>query len=157
MAKIKATEERTLSVAAAMADVYQFFASPARIRELTPDVEQFEMADEHTAHWVFVEKVEKGVRYGPEYTAVYTGNGTDKVEWCSQGEGNMEVDGVVTLRELGPGQTEFHYRETVIPDLPISKLTAIIFKPIVARELRQDIGKFLDRVVEHFGGKAPTE
>lgn len=150
MTKIKATEKRTLAVAAPITDVYNFFLDPMKISKLTADLEKFELLDPHRARWMLVEKVEKGVRYAADYTVEYSGNGQDEVTWQSV-EGNMDIDGKIALRSLENGHTELDYQETVAPDLPITRLTAIIFKPIVARELRQDISGFLDRVTEHFG------
>lgn len=151
MVKIFATEERTLRVRAPVSEVHDFFLDPQRLKEVTADVESFERIDERRARWVLVEKVEKGVRFHADYIVEYEGVGEDGVAWRST-SGNMDVDGEVKLRRVEPEGTEIHYRETVGPDLPITRLTAVLFKPIVARELRQDIGKFLDRVIDRLGG-----
>ncbi len=150
MVKIFATEERTMRVHAPLATVHAFFSDPAMIRELSADVESFERIDEHRARWVLTEKVEKGVRFHADYTVEYRAEAQERVVWTST-EGNMDVEGEVTLRSIEPQCTEILYRETVGPDLPITKLTALLFKPIVARELRLDIRHFLDRVLERFG------
>ncbi len=156
MAKITATHKCKLTVRAPLSNVYSFFVNPVQLRELTPDVENFQLLSESQAKWRLTEKVEKGVRYAAEYTVNYQGNGSDEVKWHSI-DGNMDIDGEVSLRSLGENLTEFQFRETVAPDLPISRLTAMIFKPIVARELRQDIGTFLDRAVEYLGGAAERD
>lgn len=150
MVKIPATEERTLLVLAPAAEVRAFFCDPALLREVTADVESFERIGAQRARWILTEKVEKGVRFRADYTVEYESKGPDSVAWRSV-EGNMDIDGEVKLQEIDAGRTEIHYRETVAPDLPITKLTAMLFKPIVARELRQDIGKFLERVVARWG------
>jgi uncharacterized membrane protein len=150
MVKIFATEERTMRVRAPLSEVYAFFRDPAMIRELSADVESFERIDEHCARWVLTEKVEKGVRFRADYTVEYRSEAEERVVWCTT-TGNMDVDGEVELRALEPQCTEIFYRETVGPDLPITKLTALLFKSIVARELRQDIRHFLDRVRDRFG------
>ena len=150
MTKIAATEERTLTVPAPIQEVYRFFSDPVLLREATVDVERFERIDEHRARWVLTEKVEKGVRFLADYTVEYQGNGSDRVSWRSVA-GNLDVTGEAELRPLPVGGTEIHYRETVAPDLPIASLMAKLFKPIVARELRQDIGRFLTRVAQRLG------
>ncbi|HZN92573.1 MAG TPA: hypothetical protein VFB81_07700 [Myxococcales bacterium] len=150
MPKIAATEERTLRVRAPLKDVYQFFRDPGLLKEETADVERFERLEGDRAHWLLVEKVEKGLRYQASYTVEYHGNGSDHVTWRTT-EGNLDSEGEVFLRQVDASSTEIKYRETVAPDLPITNLTAKIFKPIVAREVRKDIGKFLDRVEQRFG------
>jgi len=153
MAKIDATEERTLLLKAPLAEVYRFFADPALLKEETADVERFEPLGEGKAHWVLTEKVEKGVRYQADYMIEYRGNGSDRVTWRTI-EGNLDTEGEVLLRAIGESTTEVRFRERLAPDLPITALMAKIFKPIVAREVRKDIGKFLDRVAERFGNAA---
>ncbi len=151
MTAISATEERTLTVRAPTVEVHDFFCNPTLLSELTADLESFEQKDKQCARFVLTEKVEKGVRFRADYTVAYESKGSDRVVWRSIA-GNMEVDGEVKLRPIDSNHTEIYYRETVAPDLPVSKLTAMLFKPIVARELRQDIGKFLDRVTARWGG-----
>ncbi len=150
MTKIAATEERTLTVRAPLQDVYQFFSDPGLLKEVTADVERFERLEGNKARWILIEKVEKGVRYLADYTVQYNPEGGNRVTWRTI-EGNLETDGEVVLRSIDGSSTEIRYRETVAPDLPISNLTAKLFKPIVAREVRKDIGKFLDRVELRFG------
>jgi len=150
MTKIAAVEEMTLHVTAPLNDVYKFFIDPELINEETVDVHRFERFDDSTARWVLVEKVEKGIRYQADYTVEYQGNGSDEITWRTIG-GNLEASGTVRLQKVTESETEIRYRESVAPDLPITHLMAILFKPIVAREVRQGIGKFLDRVEARFG------
>jgi uncharacterized membrane protein len=149
MTKIAATEERTLTVRSSLEDVYRFFADPALLKEETADVDRFDRLDGNRARWVLTEKVEKGVRYQADYTVEYDCNGKDQVSWRTI-QGNLDTEGQVLLRTVGDAVTEIRYREALAPDLPITNLMAKIFKPIVAREVRKDIGKFLDRVQRRF-------
>ena len=150
MTKIAATEERTLKVKSPLKDVYQFFNDPGLLKEETADVERFERLEGNRARWVLTEKVEKGIRYMADYTVEYHGNGSDQVTWHTI-EGNLDTQGEVFLRRVDESNTEIRYREVLAPDLPITSLMAKLFKPIVAREVRKDIGKFLDRVERRFG------
>jgi uncharacterized membrane protein len=151
MAKIAATEERTLIVSASVEEVYGFFSSPALLREETPEVERFELLGPGRARWVLVEKAEKGIRFQADYTVEYQGQGGDRVTWRTL-SGNLDTAGEVLLRRLDDRRTEIRYRETLAPDLPITPILAALFKPIVAREVRRDIGRFLDRIVHRFSG-----
>lgn len=173
MAKIAATEERTLIVSASVDEVYGFFTNPALLREETPEVERFELLGPGTARWVLAEKAEKGIRFQADYTVEYSGDGGDRVTWrtvgaIGQGEqggqggqgpgsGNLDVTGEVRLRRLDDRRTEIRYRETLTPDLPITPILAALFRPIVAREVRADIGRFLDRVARRFSGERDQE
>ncbi|HEX2573590.1 MAG TPA: SRPBCC family protein [Polyangia bacterium] len=156
MAKIAATEERTLIVSAPLEEVYRFFSSPALLREETPGVERFELLGPGKARWVLVEKAEKGIRFQADFTVEYVAQAGDRVTWrtvATEGAGgNLDTIGEVLLRRLDDDRTEIHYRETLAPDLPITPILAALFRPIVAREVRADIGRFLDRVVRRFGG-----
>ena len=58
----------------------------------------------------------------------------------------MGNEGDVAIVPAANGGSEIHYRERVEPDLPISSLMAKLIQPLVARELRNDISRFLDRV-----------
>jgi uncharacterized membrane protein len=150
MTKIAAVEERTLRVTSPLKDVYKFFIDPELIKEETADVHGFERVDGSTARFVLVEKVEKGIRYQADYTVEYKGNGSDEITWRTI-RGNLEATGTVRMQKVTESITEIQYRESVAPDLPITQLMAMLFKPIVAREVRKDIGKFLDRVEARFG------
>jgi len=151
MVKIAATQDLKVAVRAPVADVFGFFSDPSQIREMSVDVASFELKSPMVARFLLTEKVEKGVRFQADYTVEYSPYAPDRVAWRSVA-GNMDVEGEVRLRAVDAGNTEIHYRETVAPDLPITRLTAMLFKPIVARELRQDISKFLDRVVGRLNG-----
>lgn len=150
MVKIAATEERSFTVQAPLGEVRDFFCNPVLLRDITADVESFEHVEPRRARWILVEKVEKGVRFRADYTVEYDTPGPDQVVWRSVA-GNMDVDGEVKLREIDSEHTEIHYRETIAPDLPITRITAVLFKPIVARELRQDISGFIERVAARWG------
>lgn len=145
MAKIEATESRKFKVRCALERAYASFADPEQIKRCFVDLERFELLSPNSARWVQREKAEKGVRFQADYSVVYEGNGRDQVSWKSIA-GNLDTQGTVSLRELPGGELEIDYRETLAPDLPIPKLAAMVFKPIVAREVRQGIANYLDRV-----------
>lgn len=148
MTRIAATEERTFVLAAPVESVYAFFADPDRVREEFEDVVVHQPIGPGRVHWRLREKVEKGIRFGPDYVVQFEGNGADQVRWFSVG-GNMGNDGEVHLSPC-EGGTEVRYRETIAPDLPLSALMARVFGRVVERELRADLGRFLERVERRF-------
>lgn len=153
MAKIEAKESRTFKVNAPIEEAYNLFADPEQQASLTSDLERYELVDDETVHYVLEEQKEKGITFQGDYTVRYTGNGTDEVEWKTL-KGNIETKGRVKLRKISDDVTEIDYRESLTPDLPIPRLMAKVFKPIVAREVRKGIGEFLSSVEERLGGKA---
>lgn len=150
MSKVEGSYSQTVVLPAALPQVYEFFANPDKLRMAQPDVDDFTLLDPQTARWQLAERVEGGVRFAADYTVKYTGNGSDQVSWRSQGEGNMDVRGSVTLRATADGHTEVDYEETCAPDMPITKLLVMIFRPLVAREVSNDIKTFLSQIQAHF-------
>lgn len=147
MTKVAATEERTLRVAASPERAYAFFSQPEQLAKVMDGVERFEMLPHGSVRWVLEEKVDKGIRFQADYVVLYDGDGASRVRWRSL-SGNMENAGDVSILPTADGGSEIHYRERVEPDLPISALMARLIQPLVARELRNDIGRFLDRAAQ---------
>lgn len=142
MAWIEGTHEETFVVDAAYADVVAFFCDPARFREAFTDLETSEEVAPGVWRWVLAEKSEKGIRFQPDYTVEYQREG-DAMRWSTRAGCNMTSTGSTTIRDLGGGQTEVAYRETIATDLPIPKLAATVFRPIVSREIAKGVGSFL--------------
>jgi uncharacterized membrane protein len=148
--RIAATEERVLIVPASPETVYAFFSSPEQLGKAMNSVERCERLPDGTVRWVLAEKVDKGIRFKGDYTVAYSGDGAEHVGWRSVG-GNLRNDGDVWIKPLAGGGTEIRYRESVEPDLPITPLMACLIRPLVARELRDEINGFLERVQKGLG------
>ncbi len=144
MAYIDAAEEQTFVVTANMEDVYRTFADPEVIQRHIHDLESWSLDAQGNAHWIIKEKSEKGVRFKGDYTVRYQGNGTDHVTWNTV-TGNIKTKGEARLTRLDVG-VRVDYREEMAPDLPIPRLLATVFKPIVAREVRKGILDYLDSI-----------
>ena len=146
MTIIAATEEQVFNVAASPDRVYAFFSNVEKVREITPGVERCERLPDGRVRWVLEEKIDKGIRFQADFVVAYGGNGTDHVH-CRFVEGNMVNQWDAWITPV-PGGTEVRYRETVAPELPITPVLALLIKPLVARELRNGVNRFLDRVRE---------
>lgn len=149
MTFIAATEDQVLTVTAAPDTVYAFFAQPQNLCEALGSVESCEIRPDGRVHWVLTEKVDQGIRFQGDYVVTWTGDGAGHVGWRFV-EGNMRNEGDVWLRPLPEGGTEIRYREVVEPDLPVTPLMARLIRPLVVRELRREIGRFLDHVRVQF-------
>lgn len=144
MAWIDGTHEETFIVDAPYADVVDYFCDPHRFREAFGQLETSEQVEDGVWRWVLEEKKEKGIKFKADYTVEYTREG-DELRWTTRDGGTMKSEGHTQIRDLGGGQTEVEYRETIATDLPIPKLAAKVFRPIVSREIAHGVGDFLDR------------
>lgn len=145
MAWIEASHQRRLEVNVPKEEVAQFLADPSRLIHCMVDLERGEEVDEQTWRWIREEIGARNITFQGDYTVRYEREG-DTVRWESIGEGNMRTKGVAHVRELGPERSEVDYEETIASDLPIPKLAAKVFRPIVAREVKKGIDSFLEQV-----------
>ena len=152
MAWVGGSEDRTFVVEAPYEEVVDYFCDPARFKVAFSQLEKGEEVEENTWRWVLREKAEKGITFKPDYTVRYQREG-DTARWETV-RGNMRSKGSVSFRKLGDERTEVHYTEEIESDLPIPRLAARVFKPIVAREVRGGIGDFLDRSTAHLEGRS---
>lgn len=144
MAQIEATETQTFEVKAPLKEVYAAFSDPEIIKQNFVGLEKAEVGEAGVVRWILKEKADKGIRFKGDYTVKYEGNGEDRVTWQSL-EGNVGTRAEVLLTDLG-SRVKIRYSETISPDLPIPKLMAKVFKPIVAREVRKDLTAYVDNV-----------
>jgi uncharacterized membrane protein len=145
MAKVEATETSTFTAPVPMEQAHAFFFFPDQIRRARTDLASFTLESEHRVRWILHEKREKGVAFSGDYTVEYRSPRPDLITWQSVA-GNIDVKGEVRLRKVGERSTEIIYTETIAPDLPIPKLMATVFKPIVSRNVRQGISDFIGQV-----------
>jgi len=151
MPKIPATETTTFRVKTPIDEVYSFLLTPSKLQNVMNQLEKCELIGDNQARWVLEEKNEKGIKFQPDYTVEYSGNGTDHAKWKTV-KGNMDINGEAKLRKISDDVTEVEYKETMAPDLPINKLMAKVFKPIVARNVKQGITEYINRIKQELGG-----
>lgn len=144
MARIAATEQRELRVNATPQNAYAFFSRPEQLRQAIEGVERCEPLPGGRVRWVLEEKRDQGIRFQPDYVMELEGDGARHVSWRTVA-GNMRDDGEVWIDPLDDGRSSIRYTQTVEPDLPITPLMARLLKPLVARELRNDVLRFLER------------
>ena len=148
MAWIEATYKRTIEVNAPLDEAADFMADPSRLKSCMLSVEEHEVIDEKTYRWLLKEVGARNITFRGDYTVRYERDG-DLVTWESlEGTGNMRTSGKATYKEIGEGRTEIVYEEVLASDLPIPKLAAKVFRPIVAREVGKGIGELIDAIEE---------
>lgn len=148
MSWVEGTEKQSLVIDAPMAAVVSFFADPAQLRVCLTQVELAEEIEPNVWKWTLREKNEKGLKFQGIYTVRYTRQSDSKVVWETVDAQTMRAEGSVVCRALG-NKTEIDYEETIATDLPIPKLAAKVFRPIVAREIRKDVGSYLELAKKH--------
>lgn len=144
MAWIEGTEERQFVIKATADQVLGYFSNPNAFRDANEDVELIEDLGDNVFKFTLQEKNEKGVKFQGIYEVEYA-RADDEVKWSSKDGGNMKTEGSVRIVEDRGDSVEVYYKETMSPDLPIPKLMARVFQPIVSREVSKGIGAFLDR------------
>ena len=144
MAKIATTEERVLCVTTSPQKAYAFFSQAEQLRQAIEGVERCELLADGRILWVLAEKRDQGIRFQPNYVMELEGDGVRYVSWRTV-EGNLRDDGETWIDPLDEGGCRIRYRQTVEPDLPITPLMARLIKPLIARELRNDVSRFLER------------
>lgn len=147
MTRISVTAERSLYFPADPEQVYAFFSRPKELRKAMDGVQSCELMADGRVRWVLAESMDQGIRFQPDYVVAFSGDGVGQVDWVAT-EGNMGNEGRVEITAGPSGSSHVAYRETIEPDLPITPLMARLIRPLVARELRQGLDKFLGQAVE---------
>lgn len=122
--------------------VAAFFCDPAEFQRAFTQLASCEEVEENVWRWVLQPQSEAGVKFQADYTVEYTRDG-NTVTWSTRDGGTLRSHGRTVLTDLGGGQTEVDYQETIATDLPIPRLAAKVFRPIVAREIAKGVGEFL--------------
>ena len=148
MAWIEGTAKQSLVIDAPVGRVVEFFAEPEQLRVCLTQLEKAEEIEPSVWKWTLREKSEKGIKFQGIYTVRYTRQDDSTVVWETVDAETMRAEGKVVCRALG-NKTEIDYEETIATDLPVPKLAAKVFRPIVAHEIRKDVGSYLELVKQH--------
>lgn len=141
---IEGSHQRTFTVNIALDEAADFMADPARLKRALVSLDRAERVDEQTYRWILKEIGAKNITFQGDYTVRYERQG-NRVAWESvKDTGNMRTKGTAEFVELGEGKTQITYEETMASDLPVPRLAAKVFRPIVAREVTRGIDEFID-------------
>ena len=151
MAWVQGELERTFTVAAPADEVRDYFRDPAKFKRAFGQMEDSSQIDDQTWAWTLQEKSEKGIKFQGKYSVRYEDT-EDGVRWSSLDGGNMRSEGSARVESIDDQSARVIYAERLATDLPIPKLAAKVFGPIVGREVSRGIGDFLDRSKEILEG-----
>ena len=148
MTWIEGEHQRTFEVEASLDEVAEFLSDPSQVRHCMVDLEDAKRIDDDTWRWIREEVGAKGVTFQGDYTVRYLRDG-DVVTWESVGEGTIRTEGRAELASVNEETTRVDYREKLASDLPIPRLAKKVFRPIVAREIRNGVDEFVDEVIAY--------
>ena len=144
MVKVAVTEECVFQVNVEARRAYEFFSKPQLFRQAMDGVLRCEELEADQVHWLLEAQADQGIRFQPDYSVNYVCDGSQSVRWEPRG-GNLRNEGQIRIVPRDTGGCEIHYCETVEPDLPISPLLMKLVKPLIIRELRRGLRRFVER------------
>lgn len=148
MTWVEADHERTFEVDAPFEEVAGFFSDPSHIQHCMPDLKQAEKIDDQAYRWLLEEVGAKNITFQGDYTVRYERDG-EEVTWETEGEGTMRCEGRASFESISDERTRVDYRETMASDLPVPRLAAKVFRPIVKREVKKGIDRYLDEAIAY--------
>ncbi len=148
MAKFPTEVERTTTLRIPVAQAYAFFWDVARSARAIPGIDRCEPLGNDTYRFVFQERSTGPVSMSVQYTARYSGNGSDEIRFRgTNAEGdNTDVEGVIRLAATGPNETRVTVRQMVAPDTPVPRLLQGLIKSFVQKEAETAVVQYLDAV-----------
>ena len=146
MAWIEGEEERIFYLEMDLDEVADFFCKPEGFTQAFTTLEKGEEIEEGVWEYTLDPISAGGITFQGKYTVEYTREG-NTLTWVSRDSGNMKSTGKTIVSKVG-SRTQIEYEEKIATDLPIPRLAARIFRPIVAREVKKGINEYLDTAIE---------
>jgi carbon monoxide dehydrogenase subunit G len=148
MAKVPTEVERSITVATPMAQAYQFLWDVVGSSSCIPGIDTCEPAGTDTYRFVYKEVSTGPVSMVVRYTARYTGNGKDRIEFegiAAEGD-NTDVSGSIRLEPSGKGTTRIVLHQTLAPDTPVPRLVQGLIRSFVQSQAASEVENYLKRV-----------
>ena len=144
MAKFPTTVEESVTVGASMEKIYGFLWDVVGSSRCIPDIEHCRSVGADTYEFLYKPHSTGPVSMVVRYTARYQGNGTDQIRFQSitAAEDNTDVDGVMTLKNKGPGTT-LTLKQMLAPDTPVPRLLQSLIRSFVEAETSKAVKDFL--------------
>jgi carbon monoxide dehydrogenase subunit G len=91
-------------------------------------------------------RTEIGVTFNGEHSCRWTFVADHVLEWKSVGKGNMWSQGTATFKAAGKKKTQIEYTEHIECEMEVNFLLARLIGPIVARQIRDGVRDYLQRM-----------
>jgi carbon monoxide dehydrogenase subunit G len=148
MAKFPTEVERSVTVKVPLARAYEYLWDVVGSSGCVPGIDTCKRVGKDTYRFVYQERSTGPVSMVVQYTARYTGNGTDTItfEGTAAGKDNTDVSGVIRLQSSGAESTKIVFRQNVAPDTPVPRLLQGFLKSFVEKEATEALKQFLANV-----------
>ena len=156
MAKFPTEVTQSAVVPVSLADAYAFFWDVAGSARCIPGLARCESLGGDIYRFLYEERSTGPVSMTVQYTARYTGNGTDEIrfEGTSAPDDNTDVTGVIRLERVGERETKVVLTQTLAPDTPVPRLLQGLIKSFVQGEAAKAAGDYLANATRTLGGRA---
>lgn len=145
MAWIDGEEERIFYLDQPEEKVVAFFCDPNRFVEAFTTLENGEEIEPLVWDYTLDTISVGGISFQGKYVVEYECEGST-IRWSSRDGENMKSTGKTVVSKVG-SRVQVEYMEKISTDLPIPRLAAKLFRPIVAHEVKKGINVFLDEAI----------
>ena len=145
MAKFPTEVEKSVTVKAPLARVYQFFWDVVASADCIPGIDTCKRTADDTYRFVFQERSAGLVSLTVKYTCKYDGNGKDEIAFESLGakQDNTDMSGRIKLKATGPDSTKVTLWQRLAPDTPVPTLLQGFIRSTVEKEAGEAVKDFL--------------
>ena len=145
MAKFPTTVERSVTIKAPIARVYEYIWDVIGSSPCIPGIDNCSAVENDTYRFVFEERSAGPVSMVVQYTARYEGNGSDSIHFqgiAASGD-NTDVDGTIRLKGSGADSTKVTLKQTLAPDTPVPRLLQGFLSSFVEKEAAEAAKQYL--------------
>jgi carbon monoxide dehydrogenase subunit G len=148
MAKFPTEVERSVTVKAPEARVYEFLWDVVGSSSCIPGIASCTRVGGDTYRFVYEERSTGPVSLVVQYTSRYQGNGKDRISFEGSGaEGdNTDVKGEIRLEASGADATRIVLHQMLAPDTPVPRLLQGLLRSTVESEAATGVEQYLANV-----------
>ncbi|MBX7258921.1 MAG: hypothetical protein K1Y02_21340 [Candidatus Hydrogenedentes bacterium] len=146
MARYSGEHTETFTVNAPIETAKAHFSNLETIATHYGDVKQWKKVRSDTLRLVLEPRTEIGVTFNGEHSCKWTFTSDNVLEWKSVGKGNMHSEGIATFTSVGKNKTRIEYTERMDCEMEVNFLVARLISPVVARQIRDGVKSYLERM-----------
>ena len=148
MAIFKAHFEESLVLDTTVDMAKALFGDLDAIIAHSPGLEKGEKLDDKTIRFLLKPRRALGVTFQGDYVCEYNFISDSRLEWQTQGSGNVEATGSADFHALGENRSKVTYRQNLNCDIPVNRFVAKAISPIVELSINSGMRDYLKRVKE---------
>lgn len=149
MTRFEGHYDQTHTVSAPPEVVLAQFLDLDQIIEHFGDLDSADRVDENTLTFHLKEQNHGVFTFKGLYTCRYLADGDVGVKWASEGEGNVETKGHLTVAPGdAAGTTRLHYVADMALEIDVNKMLAPMLKPVVEAIIPHQMGDYVKRMIK---------